>query len=298
MEIIKIRPQGFCYGVVYAIKLINNLLDNPNTVKPIYMLGGLVHNKHIIKAYEEKGIEIIDNFDNLFEGTIIVTAHGIAPKKKEQMVIQGLTVIDATCKEVTKIHNIIIDKINEGYDILYYGAKNHPESQAVLGLSNKIHLISCIEDIALLNYHNNKFFFTNQTTMSYMDTVAIIEDLKIKFPDLEVQEDICEASKLRQLALLKYAKTCDLCLIVGDTSSNNSNKLKEICEKYAKTKAYLIEKIEDIKTIDLTNIQRLGITAGASTPNILVDEIIEVIKENKYISKVTNQDYLKLKKHF
>ena len=169
---------------------------------------------------------------------------------------------------------------------------NHPECKAILEDHSNIHLVQSINDIYKLIINSDKILFASQTTASYLD-IKLIEDLLIKkYPNIEMISDICSATKMRQLALIENCKICDMVLIIGDPHSNNTNKLKDIASKY--TTAYLIEDIEDIKKIDFNNINTLGITAGASTPNILVDEIIKSINDNNYISNIKNEDYIKI----
>ena len=290
MEIIKIRPQGFCKGVINAIKYLNDNLDKAK--KPIYMYGSLVHNEHVINAYKVLGIIQIDDLDKVNDGTIIITAHGLSNYKRNIIKSKGIDIIDTTCIEVKKIQDIIFEKEKDNYEIIYYGSMNHPECKAILEDHSSIHLIQSINDIYTLNINSDKILFASQTTASYLD-IKLIEELLIKkYPNIEMISDICSATKMRQLALIENCKVCDMVLIIGDPHSNNTNKLKDIASKY--TTAYLIEDIEDIKSIDFKNINILGITAGASTPNILVDEIIKSINDNNYISNIKNEDYIKI----
>lgn len=289
MEVIKIRPQGFCKGVINAIKSLNDVL--PDVKNDVYMLGGLVHNEHIINAYKEKGIVQINDYSNINDGTIIITAHGLSNKRRNEIINKGLNIIDTTCVEVKKIQDIIFKKEKDNYSIIYYGAKNHPECKAILEDHLDIYLIESINDIYKLNISNDKIFFASQTTASYNDCLVIEDLLKKKYPNIEMIKDICNATKMRQLALIEKSKSCDFILVIGDKKSNNTNQLVNIAKTY--TKASLIENISDLKNIDLSNVKRLGITAGASTPNILVDEIIKTIKDPNYVSLITNNDYIK-----
>ena len=290
MEIIKIRPQGFCKGVINAIKYLNNNLDKAK--RPIYMYGSLVHNEHVINAYKDLGIIQIDDLAKVNEGTIIITAHGLSNYKRNIILSKNIDIIDTTCIEVKKIQDIIFEKEKENYEIIYYGNKNHPECKSILEDHNNIHLIQSINDIYKLDIKTDKILFASQTTASYLDIQVIEELLKSKYKNIIMISDICTATKNRQLALIDNSKKCDMVLIIGDIHSNNTNKLKEISSKY--TKSYLIEDIKDLQEIDFSNVNTLGITAGASTPNVLVDEIIKSIKDNNYISKIKNEDYIKI----
>lgn len=291
INIIKIIPQGYCKGVICAIKTINELLKKDTYQKPYYMLGKLVHNAHVTSAYEELGIKVIDDYTNIKSGTIIVTAHGLSTIKKQEIIDKGLTLVDTTCKEVLKIENNIRAKIKDNYQILYYGKRNHPECNSILSIDNNIHLITSYEDIENLNILDNKIYFTNQTTMSYLDILDIVKILKDKYENIEIDIDICNASKARQLALINALNQCNMIIVVGDRNSNNTSKLKEICEKNNK-EVYLIENIEDINNINIPDNITIGVTAGASTPNKLVDEIIKKIKDPNYQGVFTNKDYL------
>lgn len=291
IQIIRIIPQGYCKGVVNAIKHIKNVLKENKYKRPYYMLGELVHNSHVTSALRDEGIITIDNYDNISNGSVIVTAHGLSKEDKDNIIKKGLELIDATCPEVFKIQELIYNKINEGYSIIYYGKTNHPESNAILKISSDIHLITSINEIVALNINNKKLFFTNQTTMSYFETLKIVEKLKNKYPNIEVDIDICNASKLRQTAVYNKASLCDIVLVVGDKKSNNTNKLKELCEEQ-NIKAYLIENIEDLSNIDIKDNMIIGITAGASTPTKLVFEVIKSLEDDEYVSTVTDKDYI------
>lgn len=292
MEITKITPQGFCKGVIYAIKQINIVLKNNKYKKPLYMLGGIVHNQHIIDAFKEKGIEIINTIENINEGTIIITAHGVSNTLKQKILSKGLDIIDTTCLEVRKIQDIINKKEKESYSIIYFGTSSHPECKSIIEDHKDLKLIEKIEDIDKLDISNNKLFFASQTTLSNSDVKKAFEILQNKYPYITKASDICNSTFLRQNALNKEIDNFDMILVVGDKNSNNTTKLLSIAK--AKKEAYLIENIEDLKTIDFSKVKRLGITAGASAPNLLVDEIIKTIKDKDYISKVVNQDYINI----
>lgn len=295
MEIKKITPQGFCKGVVRAIAIINKALENDNIKKPIYMYGGLVHNKHIIDAYEKKGVIITTNIDEITSGTVIITAHGVSEAVIDTFKKRNLDIINATCFDVLRTHKIIKDMLKGGYDVVFYGKITHPETKGVLGISDKIWLVEKESDIDNLNITNNLIAFTTQTTMSYIDVKKILDKLILKYPQSKSFEDVCSATKDRQEALISQVKDVDLCIVVGDPSSNNTNKLKEICIKYTSTPCIMVENINDLKEYDLSTYKRIGITAGASTPTAIVNEIIEGLENNTFISKLKSDDYLKFK---
>ncbi len=295
MEIIKINPQGFCKGVINAIYTLNKSLKDNNYSTPLYMLGGIVHNKHIINAYINKGIKIIkfEDIDNINEGTILITAHGLSNAKKEYIISKGLKIIDTTCMEVKKIQDVINEKEKEGFDVIYYGSSSHPECKAILEDHKNIHLIENYKDIENLNIKNNNIMFTSQTTSSSFEISKIEKVLEFKYPQLIKISDICNATKYRQQALIEKAKECDLVLIIGDKLSNNTKMLVNLANKY--TKAIQIENHDELDNINLKGVKKLGITAGASTPNILVDEIIKKINDDNYIINLEDDDYINYK---
>ena len=292
IEIINITPRGYCNGVVCAIKMINDILKENNYKKPLYMYGQLVHNTHVTNALNGKGVITTDDYNNINEGTIIVTAHGLSIKEQEIIKNKGLDIIDTTCKEVTKIQNVVKDKINEGYIVLYYGKHNHPEAKAVLNDNQNVYLVSNEQDVNELDIDiNSKIFFTNQTTMSYFDTLKIMQVVKNKFNDVDVNIDICNASRMRQIAVYNKARECDVVIVVGDKKSNNTAKLRDICDDF-NIRNYLVENIEDLKNIEIIDNMKIGITAGSSTPNKLVNEIIKTLEDDEYVSELTDNDYI------
>lgn len=291
IEIINITPRGFCNGVVKAIIMINKVLKENTYKKPLYIYGELVHNTHITNAFKDEGIITIKDYKNIYEGTIIVTAHGLSENEKNTIINNGVDIIDTTCKEVLKIQELVKEKINNGYTVIYYGKLNHPECKAVLNDNDNIILVTNINDVNNINISNDKLFFTNQTTMSYFDTLEIIDKLNEKYSNIDINIDICTASKQRQIAVYNKCKECDIVLVIGDKKSNNTNKLKEICESL-NVKSYLIETIDDLNNIIFFDNIKVGITAGSSTPNKLVNEIIKSLEDDKYISLLTNKDLI------
>lgn len=289
MKVKKILPRGFCHGVVNAMHLVAKTLNDPSTKKPIYILGQIVHNKNITKAFTEAGAitlegknrrEILDQVDS---GTVIITAHGIDHNLIVEAKNRGLDVVDATCSDVYKTHNIIKEKLKDNYQVLYIGKKSHPEPEGVIAINpEKIHLIESIEDLKVLSFdENTKLCITNQTTMSLWDVNHIIKQAQLQFPQIEVINEICLATQERQEAIVREAKDVDLCLIVGDPLSNNSNKLREVCETKANTKAYLIGNVNDIDINWLLdeNVNIVGVSSGASTPSIFTNQVIQYIEQ-------------------
>ena len=283
MIINKIEPQGFCNGVKYALKLVDNALHDPNTIKPIYLLGNLIHNSKVMDELKAKGIIIIDSkktrlemLDDMQNGTVIFSAHGVSPSVYEKANEKGLNIIDATCPNVLIIHNRIKSYIDKGYSIIYIGSKNHPECEGVLDINENIILVSSIDDIDKINLSNSKIYITNQTTLSKYELLEIYDKLKELYPESIIDNKICNATTLRQDAVMKIKNT-DLCIVVGDKSSSNTNKLVSVAKKTG-TNAILIEDYNDIKEFDFSKINNLAITSGASTPSYVVDEVINFIK--------------------
>ena len=275
MNVIEIKPNGFCNGVIRAIKMVDDLLLDNNTLKPIYMFGELVHNKFVTEKYKDKVITISSDFDNeldkITKGTIIFTAHGIKPSLKDKAINKGLKVVDTTCPNVIKIQNLIKEKLNEGYDVLVVGKSTHPEVLSYLGISDKIKLFS---DGFI---PTNKTFIVNQTTLIYDDVLKIYEKLKSTYVNVEIALEICNATKVRQCALNEYKDKCDAFIIVGDKMSNNCTSLYEVASKIHPS--FKIEHKDDLKSIDLSGFKMVGVTAGASTPRWILDEIIEELEK-------------------
>ena len=282
MEIKRIVPSGYCKGVVNAINIVKNTRKQyPD--KNIYILGMIVHNSYVSKQMNDLGVITLDDskkskeelLDEISDGVLIFTAHGISDKIKQKAINKGLISVDASCVDVIKNKELIKGYINKGYDVIYFGKKRHPEAEAILSISDKIHLVCSIDDIDNLNIKNDKIFITNQTTMSYMEVEDMISYLKKKYPTCLIQKEICNATSSRQLAVTSI-KDGDVLYVVGDVKSNNTNKLKELGEKNFK-KSFLISNYKEINKKDLINQNKIYVTAGASTPPILVDEVIKYL---------------------
>ena len=284
MEIRKVVPSGYCKGVVNAIKLAKDTrINHPN--EKIYVLGMLVHNSFVSKELEQLGIITLDDsnktksqlLDQIEDGIVIFTAHGISDQVKQKAIAKGLQYIDASCDDVLKTQNIIKDYINNGYDVIYFGKHNHPEAEAVISISNKIHLVSNMDELKTLNINNEKIFLTNQTTMSILELQDLINEAKRMYPNIIIQEEICNATSSRQIAITKLYD-CDLLYVVGDQKSNNTNKLVDIGKKQGIKKVLLIQNYKDINDNDLNNVDNIYITAGASTPPALIDEVVNYLR--------------------
>ena len=254
MIVQKISPRGYCYGVVDAMIIARNAALDTSLPRPIYILGMIVHNKHVTDAFELDGIITLDGENRLDilskvdTGTVIFTAHGVSPEVKELARKKGLVSIDATCPDVTVTHDLIKEKTAQGYDIIYIGKKGHPEPEGAIGVApDKVHLVQSIEDVENLNLTTDKLLVTNQTTMSQWDVVHLMEKLKEKFPHIDVHKEICLATQVRQEAVAEQAGEAELLIVVGDPMSNNSNRLTQVSEEIAQTPSYRIGDISELK---------------------------------------------------
>lgn len=285
MIVNKIIPQGYCGGVVHALKCATNAI-NDNSVKPIYMLGEIIHNTHVIKDLENLGIITIEDktktrlelLDLIDSGTVIFSAHGVSPKVYEKAKNKKLNIIDATCPNVLIIHDKISSYLSKDYTCLYIGTKGHPECDGVLGISDKIIPIYSYQDILDLNILNDKIYVTNQTTLSIFDIENILNKIKEKYPNSIIDDKICNASTIRQQALANQPDA-DLCIIVGDNKSSNTKKLYKVSSEIRKIKTVLIEDLSKLDKSILENVKVVNISSGASTPGYIVDEIIEYLKK-------------------
>ena len=284
MEIKRVVPSGYCKGVVNAINIVKKTKEQyPN--ENIYILGMIVHNSYVSKQMEDLGVITLEDpnlskeelLDTIDKGVVIFTAHGISDKIKQKALDKGLICVDASCVDVLKNKDLIKSYLDKGYDVVYFGKKKHPEAEAILSLSNNIHLVSNISDIDNLNISNDNLFITNQTTMSYLEVEDMLKLIKDKYPTCIIQKEICNATSSRQLAITNI-KDGDVLYVVGDVKSNNTNKLKEIGSKYFK-KVFLISNYKGINKKDLVNENKIYVTAGASTPPILIDEVIDYLSK-------------------
>ncbi|WP_146551306.1 4-hydroxy-3-methylbut-2-enyl diphosphate reductase [Rummeliibacillus sp. SL167] len=286
MQVIKITPRGYCYGVVDAMVIARNAALDKTLPRPIYILGMIVHNKHVTDAFEQDGIITLDGpnrlaiLEQVEQGTVIFTAHGVSPEVRELARKKGLIAIDATCPDVTVTHKLIKEKSAQGYEIIYIGKKGHPEPEGAIGVApGHVHLVQNLKDVEQLNLQTNKILVTNQTTMSQWDVADLMECLKEKYPYIEIHKEICLATQVRQEAVAKQAGEADLLLVVGDPRSNNSNRLTQVSEEIAHTHSYRIADLSELKLEWLNGIEKVGVTAGASTPTPIVKEVIKFLEQ-------------------
>lgn len=286
MQVKKITPRGYCYGVVDAMVIARNAALDKTLPRPIFILGMIVHNKHVTDAFEEDGIITLDGpnrmeiLEKIESGTVIFTAHGVSPEVRELARKKGLVSIDATCPDVTVTHDLIAEKTKEGYDIIYIGKKNHPEPEGAIGVAPEhVHLVQNVADIEALHLTNDKLLVTNQTTMSQWDVMSLMETLKLKYPTIQVHEEICLATQVRQEAVANQAGEADLLIVVGDPRSNNSNRLTQVSEEIAGTTSYRISDLSELQLEWLQGVETVAVTAGASTPTPIVKEVIKFLDQ-------------------
>ncbi len=288
MEVIKISPRGYCYGVVDALQVVRQVAKDPTNSRPIYIIGQIVHNRHAIEELTDLGVVTLDGPDRVSileqvkEGTVIFTAHGVSPLVKRRASERGLNCIDATCPDVTVTHDLVKELVTAGYYILYIGKKGHPEPEGVLGeVPGHISLIeneSDVDALKLTPEQEQKVAISTQTTLSQWDTRRVIEYIKMKYSHAEVHIDICAATQKRQEAVVAQAKGADLTIVVGDPRSNNTNRLVQVSEELAGVPAIRIEDLSQLNTDWLKDKKRIAVTAGASTPSQLTREVIRFLE--------------------
>ena len=278
MDILLAEPRGYCAGVVRAVDIVELALTKIGN--PIYVRHEIIHNQHVVNELKDKGAIFVEEISEIPENsTVIFSAHGVSPQVWEEAQQKNLNIIDATCPLVTKVHVEAIKYAKDGYTILLVGHKGHDEVIGTMGEApdNTI-LVESVDDIPLLNVPNlEKVVALTQTTLSVSDTANIISALKQKFPQLITRNDICYATTNRQNALDSITDEVDLVLVVGAKNSSNSNRLKELASERG-IEAYLVNGPEDVKLDWLKGKSSIGITSGASTPEVLVNGVIEKLK--------------------
>ncbi|HEU4964352.1 MAG TPA: 4-hydroxy-3-methylbut-2-enyl diphosphate reductase [Bacilli bacterium] len=288
MEVIKISPRGYCYGVVDAMVLAQQAAKDLDLPRPIHILGMIVHNKHVVEAFDQQGIITLEAkaedrmalLDQIDAGTVIFTAHGVSPAVREKARAKGLTVVDATCPDVTKTHDLIREKTAQGYEIVYVGKKGHPEPEGAVGVApDKVHLVEKESDVEALHITTDKILVTNQTTMSQWDTKHLMNCVLKKYPHVEIHNEICLATQLRQEAVAEQAKQADLTIVVGDPASNNSNRLAQVSQEIAGTTAYRISDVTELELSWLQGVNKVAVTSGASTPTQITKEVIDFLEQ-------------------
>jgi 4-hydroxy-3-methylbut-2-enyl diphosphate reductase len=287
MQIILANPRGFCAGVDRAIGIVERALELYGA--PVYVRHEVVHNKYVVDGLRDKGAIFVDELDEVpDEATVIFSAHGVAKSVREEAAARrGLRIFDAICPLVTKVHMEVGHYQKEGRECILIGHAGHPEVEGTLGQYRRqdgrggMYLVESVEDVWKLQVKNPDFLaFVTQTTLSMDDTAEVIDALRDRFPNIAgpKKEDICYATQNRQDAVKKLVKQCDLVLVVGSRTSSNSTRLKEIAEKQG-LPAYLIDSADEIQRDWLNGINTVGVTAGASAPEILVEQVVARLKE-------------------
>ena len=279
-----LKPRGFCAGVVRAIDIVRIALEAFGA--PIYVRKEIVHNRYVVDDLASKGAIFVDEIDEVPNGQrVIYSAHGVAPEVREASKKRGLRVIDATCPLVTKVHVEAIKFAKEGHSLVLIGHHDHDEVVGTLGEAPDVtYVISTPEEVETLNIPDpNRVAYLTQTTLSLDETVHVIEALKKKFPNIKGPhaQDICYATENRQTAVKDVSAECDLLLVVGSDNSSNSNRLVEVARNL-RTNSYLIENYKAIKPEWLQNAKTVGVTAGASAPEILVEQVVEFLMGKGY----------------
>jgi 4-hydroxy-3-methylbut-2-enyl diphosphate reductase len=279
-----LKPRGFCAGVVRAIDIVRIALEAFGA--PIYVRKEIVHNRYVVDDLASKGAIFVDEIDEVPNGQrVIYSAHGVAPEVREASKKRGLRVIDATCPLVTKVHVEAIKFAKEGHSLVLIGHHDHDEVVGTLGEAPDVtYVISTPEEVDTLEVPDpNRVAYLTQTTLSLDETVHVIAALKKKFPNIKGPhaQDICYATENRQTAVKDVSAECDLLLVVGSDNSSNSNRLVEVARNL-RTKSYLIENCRAIRPEWLEGVNTVGVTAGASAPEILVEQVVEYLQSKGY----------------
>lgn len=276
IDILLANPRGFCAGVDRAIIIVEQALEKFGA--PIYVRNEVVHNKFVVDELRKKGAIFVNELDKIPTGsTVIFSAHGVSKAIRAEAESRGLTAFDATCPLVTKVHIEVAKMRKTGMEIIMIGHKGHPEVEGTMGQSETgMYLVETPDDVAKLEINDpEKLAFVTQTTLSMDDAARVIDALKTRFPNINApkSDDICYATQNRQDAVKIMAKDCDLVIIVGSPNSSNSNRLREVAEHQG-VEAYMINDASLIQTKWLAGKKKIGVSAGASAPEVLVKEVI------------------------
>ena len=270
------EPRGFCAGVVRAIDVLDAVLDREPP--PIYAFHEIVHNRHVVDGFRARGAVFVDNISEVPEGSrIVFSAHGVSPTVVAEARERRLRVIDTTCPLVTKVHLETKNAVRLGYDVLLVGHRGHDETVGTQGEApDRTRIVETAEEVAALEAERPVFVVT-QTTLSVNDTAGVIDEIKDRYPDAEIRNDICYATTNRQFAVRKVAEQADLLLVVGSPNSSNSVRLREVAQDAGVT-AYRVDGLDEIDPVWYEGVGVVGLTSGASVPDELLDPIIEDLK--------------------
>ncbi|WNH49838.1 MULTISPECIES: 4-hydroxy-3-methylbut-2-enyl diphosphate reductase [Stenotrophomonas] len=286
MDVLLANPRGFCAGVDRAIEIVKRAIETLGA--PIYVRHEVVHNRFVVDDLKQRGAIFVEELDEVPDNnTVIFSAHGVSQAVRQEAERRGLKVFDATCPLVTKVHFEVARHCRAGRDVVLIGHAGHPEVEGTMGQwkqeagSGHIYLVEDVEQVATLELNQpENFAYTTQTTLSVDDTRGIIDALRTRFPAMQgpKNDDICYATQNRQDAVRDLAKRCDLVLVVGSPNSSNSNRLSELARRDG-VESYLIDGAHEIDPAWVVGKKHIGLTAGASAPQVLVDGVIERLKE-------------------
>ncbi len=284
MKITLANPRGFCAGVDRAIEIVNRAIELFGA--PIYVKHEVVHNRFVVNNLKDKGAIFVEELDEIPDDTIVIfSAHGVSQEVRRTAKKRGLKVFDATCPLVTKVHMEVMRYCKSDFNLILIGHEGHPEVEGTIGQwdcekgSGAVFIVESIGDVQKLNLTDDKeLAYVTQTTLSLDDTAGIISALKLKFPKIQgpKHDDICYATQNRQVAVKVLSRDCDLVLVVGSVNSSNSNRLHELAERQG-VKAYLIDAADCIDLDWFENVDKIGVTAGASAPEKLVKDVLDFI---------------------
>lgn len=284
MKILLANPRGFCAGVDRAIAIVNEALRRFNP--PIYVRHEVVHNKFVVEDLARRGAVFVEELDEVPDGAIVIfSAHGVSKAVEDEAKRRDLTVFDATCPLVTKVHIEVGKFAKGGMDAILIGHAGHPEVEGTMGrfdtsFGGRIHLVEDVEDVAKLDFgHDKSLAFVTQTTLSMDDTANVIDALKDRFPAINAprKDDICYATQNRQDAVKLLSHHCEVVLVVGSPNSSNSNRLRELAERMGR-RAYLIDNAGQMSQAWFEGVTYVGVTAGASAPEILIQEVLDTLQ--------------------
>lgn len=283
MQVLLANPRGFCAGVDRAIEIVERALEEYGA--PIYVRHEVVHNRFVVDDLSKKGAVFVDELDEIPESsTVIFSAHGVSQRVRKEAEVRKLNVFDATCPLVTKVHVEVTQYRKLGLEIILIGHAGHPEVEGTMGQANGgILLVETLKDVEELEVENpDKLAYVSQTTLSMDDTAKIVQALRRRFPTIKGprKDDICYATQNRQDAVKKLVERCDVVFVVGSPNSSNSNRLREIAE-HRNVPAYLIDGPHEIKVAWLEGKTCAGVTAGASAPESLVQQVVEKLRQGE-----------------
>jgi len=300
MKVLLANPRGFCAGVDRAIEMVERALELHGA--PIYVRHEVVHNKFVVNDLKSKGAIFVEEIDEVPRGKVVIfSAHGVSQAVRKQAQDIGAIIYDATCPLVTKVHKEVTRKQKQNHNVILIGHEGHPEVEGTLGQSSgdqTVQLVETVSDVENLEISTDDVSYTTQTTLSVDDTQKIVQALKEKFPNIQApkKDDICYATQNRQDAVKALMESCDVLLVLGSNNSSNSNRLKEIAKKMNKP-AYLIDGIDDIDVGWVEGVETVGVTAGASAPEILVQEVVDCLLD-KGATEVVEVSGVKEDVHF